>query len=109
MQAASLCLVAVALAASVATAAPTGGTRSCASADARFAAYGDSLYPDATFTLRISYGSFKGWEERGRQVPFQTTLGGTFERATGAPPIALPRGVNNLWTKGGVLYAPPIR
>lgn len=56
-------------------------------ADARFAAYGDSLYPDATFTLRISYGQVKGWEERGQPVPFQTTLGGTFERATGNPPF----------------------
>lgn len=56
-------------------------------ADARFAAYGDSLYPDATFTLRISYGQVKGWVERGNQVPIATTLGGTFERATGSPPF----------------------
>ena len=35
-------------------------------ADARFAAYGDTLYPDATFTLRISYGKVQGWTERGR-------------------------------------------
>jgi hypothetical protein len=59
-------------------------------ADARFAAFGDSNYPDATFTLRISYGKVQGWEERGRQVPFQTTIGGTFERATGAEPFDLP-------------------
>ncbi|OYX66916.1 MAG: peptidase [Sphingomonadales bacterium 32-64-17] len=58
-------------------------------ADARFAAYGDSLYPDATFTLRISYGQVKGWVERGNQVPIATTLGGTFERATGNPPFDL--------------------
>ncbi|WP_067734291.1 S46 family peptidase [Novosphingobium naphthalenivorans] len=57
--------------------------------DARFAAYGDTLYPDATFTLRISYGKVEGWPERGRQVPFETTIGGTFERATGAPPFDL--------------------
>ena len=56
-------------------------------ADARFAAYGDSNYPDATFTLRISYGKVMGWMERGQQVPFQTTLGGTFDRATGAEPF----------------------
>ncbi|MGI9377892.1 MAG: S46 family peptidase [Tsuneonella suprasediminis] len=56
-------------------------------ADARFAAYGDSLYPDATFTLRISYGQVKGWVERGNQVPIATTLGGTFDRATGSPPF----------------------
>lgn len=60
-------------------------------ADARFAAYGDSNYPDATFTLRISYGKVAGWEERGRPVPYRTTLGGTFERATGAEPFDLPR------------------
>lgn len=58
-------------------------------ADARFAAYGDSLYPDATFTLRISYGRVTGWEERGNPVPFATSIGGTFERATGNPPFDL--------------------
>ena len=58
--------------------------------DARFAAYGSTIYPDATFTLRISYGKVAGWMERGRQVPTRTTLGGTFERATGAPPFDLP-------------------
>ena len=59
-------------------------------ADARFAAYGDSVYPDATFTLRISYGKVAGWMERGRMVPTRTTLGGTFDRATGASPFDLP-------------------
>lgn len=59
-------------------------------ADARFAAYGDALYPDATFTLRISYGKVMGWTERGQQVPTRTTLGGTFDRATGASPFDLP-------------------
>lgn len=58
-------------------------------ADARFAAYGDTLYPDATFTLRISYGQVKGWTERGNEVPIRTTMGGTFERATGNPPFDL--------------------
>lgn len=61
-------------------------------ADARFAAYGDSLYPDATFTLRISYGQVQGWEERGQQVPVKTTMGGTFERATGNEPFDLAPG-----------------
>ena len=56
-------------------------------ADARFAAYGDTLYPDATFTLRISYGRVKGWMERGNAVPIATTMGGTFDRATGNPPF----------------------
>jgi hypothetical protein len=59
-------------------------------ADARFAAYGDSAYPDATFTLRISYGKVQGWTERGRQVPTRTLMGGTFDRATGADPFDLP-------------------
>ncbi|HKX91915.1 MAG TPA: S46 family peptidase [Sphingomicrobium sp.] len=60
-------------------------------ADARFAAYGDTLYPDATFTLRVSYGKVQGWTERGRPVPPVTHMGGTFERATGADPFDLPR------------------
>lgn len=60
-------------------------------ADARFAAYGDTLYPDATFTVRISYGKVMGWTERGRAVPAFTTLGGTYDRATGADPFDLPR------------------
>jgi V8-like Glu-specific endopeptidase len=59
-------------------------------ADARFAAFGDSNYPDATFTLRISYGKVQGWNENGRAVPTRTTLGGTFDRATGAEPFDLP-------------------
>ena len=59
-------------------------------AEARFAAYGNALYPDATFTLRISYGQVKGWTERGRPVPYATTMGGTFDRATGSAPFDLP-------------------
>jgi hypothetical protein len=59
-------------------------------ADARFAAYGDSVYPDATFTLRISYGKVASWVERGKQVPTRTMMGGTFDRATGAEPFDLP-------------------
>lgn len=59
--------------------------------DARFATFGETIYPDATFTLRISYGKVQGWPERGEQVPYRTTLGGTFERATGSPPFDLPK------------------
>lgn len=58
-------------------------------ADARFAAFGDTLYPDATFTLRISYGKVAGWMENGAMVPTRTTMGGAFERATGAQPFLL--------------------
>jgi hypothetical protein len=60
-------------------------------ADARFAAFGDTVYPDATFTLRISYGKVAGWTERGQMVPTRTNLGGTFARATGASPFDLPK------------------
>jgi hypothetical protein len=60
-------------------------------AKARFAVYGTSLYPDATFTLRLSYGSVKGWMENGKPVPPFTIIGGAFERATGREPFALPK------------------
>jgi V8-like Glu-specific endopeptidase len=60
-------------------------------ADARFAVYGTSLYPDATFTLRLSYGAVQGWTETGRAVEPFTSLSRLFERATGAPPFALPK------------------
>ena len=59
-------------------------------ARARFAAYGNTLYPDATFTLRISYGSVQGWNERGRDVPPITRIGGMYARATGSAPFDLP-------------------
>ena len=61
-------------------------------AAARFAVYGDANYPDATFTLRISYGKVAGWTERGQPVPTRTLLGGTFDRATGSAPFVLARG-----------------
>jgi hypothetical protein len=50
-------------------------------ARARFAVYKDSVYPDATFTLRLGYGAVKGYEEDGRKIPWTTTLGGTFSHA----------------------------
>ncbi len=56
---------------------------------ARFAVYGDTLYPDATFTLRISYGKVAGWTENGAEVPPVTRIGGLFERATGSVPFDL--------------------
>jgi hypothetical protein len=61
-------------------------------ADARFAAYGSAIYPDATFTLRISYGKVQGWAERGQQVAPMTTMGGAFDRATGAEPFDIAKG-----------------
>lgn len=61
-------------------------------ANARFAVYGTSVDPDATFTLRLSYGTVKGFEDvQGHMVEPYTTIGGLFHRATGAPPFALPK------------------
>jgi len=60
-------------------------------AKARFAVYGDAIYPDATFTLRLSYGQVKGYEENGKQVTPVTTFAGAFDRHTGADPFALPK------------------
>lgn len=59
-------------------------------AQARFAQTGDSAYPDATFTLRLSYGRIKGWEKSGKVVAPFTDFAGAFERATGNDPYALP-------------------
>jgi len=50
-------------------------------ANARFAVYGSSIYPDATFTLRLAFGEAKGYTEEGKKIPWATTLGGTFEHA----------------------------
>jgi Peptidase S46 len=55
-----------------------------------FKVYGTSTYPDATFTLRISYGSVAGYRVNGKQIDPATTIGGVFERATGADPFKLP-------------------
>jgi hypothetical protein len=59
-------------------------------AQARFAKQGTSTYPDATFSLRLSYGEVQGWEEQGRQVAPFTDFAGAFARETGAEPFALP-------------------
>jgi hypothetical protein len=60
-------------------------------AKARFAVYGESIYPDATFTLRLSYGQVKGYLENGKEVKPITTLAGAFARHTGSEPFALPK------------------
>lgn len=59
-------------------------------AKAYFAVYGSGTYPDATFTLRVSYGKIQGYTENGHQVNPITTIGGAFDRNTGRDPFALP-------------------
>jgi hypothetical protein len=50
-------------------------------ARALFETEGTKLYPDATFTLRLSYGAVKGYTENGQQIPPFTYLGGLYERS----------------------------
>jgi hypothetical protein len=60
---------------------------------ARFAAYGKSSYPDATFTLRLSFGAVKGYPMNGTQAPPETTFYGLYDRAYSfdlRPPYNLP-------------------
>ena len=67
-------------------------------AKARFAVYGSSVYPDATFTLRLAFGEAKGYTEGGERIPWTTTLGGTYEHAAehgNKYPFELP----NVWNE----------
>jgi hypothetical protein len=48
---------------------------------ARFAVYGKGTYPDATFTLRLSYGQVKGYAMNGTLAPSKTTYFGLYDRA----------------------------
>ena len=60
---------------------------------ARYALEGASNYPDATGTLRLSFGAVKGYQQEGQAVPFQTTFAGLYERARQQnyrPPFDLP-------------------
>src|SRR5258707_8333790 len=52
-------------------------------ARAKFDTEGTKLYPDATFTLRLSYGAVKGYMENGKKIAPFTTLGGLYDRAAG--------------------------
>jgi hypothetical protein len=58
-------------------------------AAARFAVYGTSVYPDATFTPRVSYGKVEGWTYRGRTIEPFTNFAGLWVRATGKTPFEL--------------------
>ena len=59
-------------------------------AKARFALEGKGTYPDATFTLRLSYGAVAGYEEKGRTVAPTTNFAGAYAHATGRDPFKLP-------------------
>lgn len=60
-------------------------------AKARFAVLGTNTYPDATFTLRLSYGAVSGWTEKGERVEPFTRLSRLYERTTGKDPFRLPQ------------------
>jgi Peptidase S46 len=63
-------------------------------AAARFAVYGKNVYPDATFSPRISYGRVLGYEEDTTLVPYKTTFHGLYDRARSfdqKPPYDLPK------------------
>jgi hypothetical protein len=60
-------------------------------AKARFAAFGTNVYPDATFTLRLSYGDVRSWTEKGQPVEPFTKLSRLYERTTGQSPFSLPK------------------
>jgi hypothetical protein len=56
---------------------------------ARFAFKGTLVYPDATFSLRLSHGVIRGWDERGAPVNPFTNVAGLFDRATAYDPFKL--------------------
>ncbi len=61
---------------------------------ARLALEKTTPYPDATFTLRLAFGTVKGYEENGKRIPFQTTCAGLYEHSAehhARPPFDLPQ------------------
>src|SRR5438309_5517454 len=63
-------------------------------AKARFAIEGTGSFPDATFTLRLSYGTVRGYEQDGKQIPAFTDFAGLYQRSAehdNRPPFDLPK------------------
>src|SRR5438093_2425757 len=63
-------------------------------AKARFAIESVSNYPDASFTLRLSYGRVRGYEQDGKQIPAFTDFAGLYQRSAehdNKPPFDLPQ------------------
>jgi len=63
-------------------------------AKARFAIEGTGSYPDATFTLRLSYGTVRGYEQDGKQIPTFTDFAGLYQRSDehdNKPPFDMPQ------------------
>jgi len=63
-------------------------------AKARFAVEAASSHPDATFTLRLSYGRVRGYEQDGKQIPAFTDFAGLYQRSAehdNKPPFDLPQ------------------
>ena len=61
-------------------------------AQARYAVYGNNEYPDATFTMRVTFGDVRGYKSLdGKYVPWATDFAGLYQRATGVDPYKLPQ------------------
>ncbi|MFM1802162.1 MAG: hypothetical protein RJA81_1514, partial [Planctomycetota bacterium] len=80
-------------------------------AKAIFEQKGDTVYPDATFTLRLAFGTVKGFTETdGRNIPPFTTMGGTFahEQAHEAKePYQIPKSWHEAKTAGRLKLQTP--
>jgi len=60
---------------------------------ARFALEKTHSYPDATFTLRLAFGTARGYQQDGENIPYETTIAGFYQRAEqhhNQPPFDLP-------------------
>ncbi len=63
-------------------------------AGVRFLVFGNTVAPDATFTLRLAFGTVQGYEVGGEKLPFHTTFGEAFDKSAkldGREPFDLPR------------------